>query len=57
MAHSMRMESSKESLSEWMAQDLPPLKLEGRIKMDGLDRLPAMAQEVLASFRPSVLAS
>ena len=40
-----------------MAQDLPAPKLEGRIKMDGLDRLPGLAEEALAAFRPAAVAS
>jgi len=40
---------SPQALSEWMARDLPPLQLDGRINMNGLDRLPALAKEVLAS--------
>jgi predicted glycosyltransferase len=40
---------SPQALSEWMARDLPPLQLEGRINMNGLDRLPALAKEVLAA--------
>ena len=40
---------SPQALSEWMARDLPPLQLDGRINMNGLDRLPALAKEVLAA--------
>lgn len=35
------------TLSSWMSRNLPPLKLEGVLKMDGLDRLPSLAKEVL----------
>ncbi len=37
-----------QALSEWMTRELPPLRLDGRINLNGLDRLPALAQEVLA---------
>lgn len=35
------------ALSSWMSKDLPPLKLNGVLKMDGLERLPFLAKEVL----------
>jgi predicted glycosyltransferase len=44
-------------LAEWMARDLPPLKIEGRINMNGLDRLPILAEEALAATRPVAPAS
>jgi len=40
-----------QALSEWMTRELPPLQLDGRINLNGLDRLPALAQEVLAAPR------
>jgi predicted glycosyltransferase len=36
-------------LSEWMARDLPPLKIKGRINLNGLDRLSGLAEEALAA--------
>jgi predicted glycosyltransferase len=45
------------ALSEWMARDLPPLVVEGRINLAGLDRLPAMAEKLLETPRLTVLAS
>jgi len=39
--------SNPQALSEWMARDLPPLRLDGRLNMDGLERLPQLADEVL----------
>ncbi len=44
-------------LAEWMARDLPPLKIEGRVNMNGLDRLPSMAEETLAAAGSSTPAS
>src|SRR5258708_10642029 len=38
-------ELSPRLLSEWMARDLPPLKVEGRINLNGLDRLCVLAEE------------
>jgi len=35
------------SLSDWMAKDLPPLRLNGRLKLDGLSRLPMVATQLL----------
>jgi len=40
-----------QALSQWMARELPPLQLDGRINLNGLDRLPALAEEVLAAPR------
>jgi len=40
-----------QALSEWMGRELPPLQVDGRINLNGLDRLPALAQEVLAAPR------
>jgi hypothetical protein len=40
-------DSSPQALTEWMARDLPPLHLEGRLDLDGLERLPELADEVL----------
>jgi predicted glycosyltransferase len=45
---------SPQRLSEWMARDLPPLKIEGRINLNGLDHLRALAEEALAAARPAV---
>ena len=45
------------ALSEWMARDLPPLRVDGRINLKGLDRLPALAAEVLAMPQSVALAS
>jgi predicted glycosyltransferase len=45
------------ALSEWMSRDLPPLQVEGRINFGGLDRLPALAEEVLAIPRLAAVAS
>jgi predicted glycosyltransferase len=36
-----------QAISEWMARNLPPLRLEGRLNLNGLDRLPGLAKEVL----------
>ena len=41
-----------QALSEWMARELPPLQLGGRVNLNGLDRLPALAEELLATPRP-----
>jgi predicted glycosyltransferase len=35
------------ALSDWMARDLPPLHLNGRLNLNGLQRLPELAAEVL----------
>jgi len=35
------------ALSAWMAKEIPPMRLNGVLKMDGLDKLPAMASELL----------
>lgn len=37
------------ALSEWMSRDLPPLQVDGRINLNGLERLPLLAQEVLGA--------
>jgi predicted glycosyltransferase len=42
---------SPRALSQWMARERPPLRVEGRINLNGLDRLPALAEELLASPR------
>ena len=44
------------ALSAWMAQDLEPPEVEGRINLKGLDRLPSLAEEVLALPRVTPLA-
>ncbi len=44
-------------LAEWMARDLPPMKIEGRINMNGLDSLPRMAEAMLAATPSSALAA
>jgi len=49
-------ELSPQLLSEWMARDLPPLKVEGRINLNGLDRLCVLAEEALAAARPAAAA-
>jgi predicted glycosyltransferase len=36
-----------EALSAWMARDLPPMRLNGRLNLKGLDRLPGFAAELL----------
>lgn len=43
-------------LSEWMARDLPPLRVNGRVDMSGLDRLPGFAAEVLGLKSPGTFA-
>ena len=48
---------SPRALSQWMARERPPLHVEGRIKLNGLDLLPAMAEEVLASPRITAAAA
>lgn len=40
------------ALSDWMARDLPELRLNGRLKLDGLSRLPAMAAQLLGRNAP-----
>jgi predicted glycosyltransferase len=35
------------ALSAWIRRDLPPLKVNGVLKMDGLERVPVLAKEVL----------
>jgi predicted glycosyltransferase len=45
------------ALSEWMLRDLPPLRVEGRINLAGLDRLPGLAEEVLAIPRLAAVAA
>ncbi len=42
-----------EALSAWMDRSLPPLKLNGQIKLDGLERLPNLAAEVLGLPGPA----
>ena len=39
--------SNPQALTEWMARDLPPLHLDGRLNLGGLERLPELADEVL----------
>jgi len=46
-----------EAVSQWLARDLPPLEIEGRVNFDGLDRLQALVQEVLALRRDASPAS
>ncbi len=60
---------SPEALSAWMTRELPALRLQGRLKLDGLAKLPALASEMLglqsaeseavapAAFEPSAVAS
>ena len=45
------------ALSEWMRRDLPAIKVDGRINLNGLDQLPTLAKELLATPRPGDLAS
>jgi predicted glycosyltransferase len=40
---------SSQAISEWMARDLPPLQVEGILNLNGLERLPGLAREVLAT--------
>lgn len=46
---------TSEALTAWMAKTLPPLRLEGRLDLGGLKRLPAMAGAVLGRNRPQSL--
>jgi len=39
--------SNPQALTEWMARELPPLSVSGRLNLDGLERLPELADEVL----------
>jgi predicted glycosyltransferase len=39
--------ANPQTLSDWMARDLPPLHLNGQLDLRGLDRLPELADEVL----------
>ena len=41
-----------QALTEWMARDLPPLRLDGRLNLEGLDRLPKLADEVIGRPPP-----
>jgi predicted glycosyltransferase len=41
-----------QALSDWMAKDLPPLRLNGRLNLDGLSRLPVLAAQLLAKTSP-----
>lgn len=36
-----------QALSEWMARELPPLQIKGRLNLDGLSRLPRLAGKLL----------
>jgi predicted glycosyltransferase len=36
-----------QAVSDWMARDLPPMSLDGRLNLNGLERLPGLAKEVL----------
>jgi predicted glycosyltransferase len=49
-------ELTPEAVSEWLARDLPPLEVEGRVKLDGLDRLQSLVQEVLAMSKGATAA-
>jgi len=40
-----------EALSGWMAREIPPLRVNGRIDLNGLDRLPGLAAEALGLAR------
>jgi predicted glycosyltransferase len=50
-------ELNPRALSEWLARDLPPLELDGRINLKGLELLPAMVEEALARSPPEALAA
>jgi predicted glycosyltransferase len=39
--------SNPQALTEWMARELPPLNVNGRLNLNGLERLPELADEVL----------
>lgn len=45
-----------EALTKWMAKDLPPMRLNGRLNLNGLERLPELAAEVLGQSTPATLA-
>jgi len=40
------------AVSDWMAADLPPLRLNGRLNLDGLSRLPVLAAQLLGKAPP-----
>jgi predicted glycosyltransferase len=40
------------ALTDWMASDLPPIQAHGKINLNGLDQIPAVAKEVLAHPLP-----
>lgn len=42
-----------QALSDWMRRELPPLRLDGRLKLDGLSRLPAMAAQLIGRTKPT----
>jgi predicted glycosyltransferase len=42
---------SPKALSDWMGRELPPLQVRGRINLNGLERLPALVEEVVAGHR------
>jgi len=44
--------SNAQALTEWMARDLPPLQIEGRLDLAGLERLPELTDEVLGRTQP-----
>ena len=45
-----------EALTKWMATDLAPMRLNGRLNLNGLERLPELAAEVLGQSTPATLA-
>ncbi|MDE3067378.1 MAG: glycosyltransferase [Verrucomicrobiota bacterium] len=48
-------EVNPQALSEWFKRDLSPLEIDGRLNLNGLDRLPALVEEVLARRRQTAL--
>lgn len=42
-----------EALTQWMARDLAPMRLNGSLNLDGLERLPELAAEVLEASAPA----
>jgi predicted glycosyltransferase len=42
-----------EALSSWLCKEMPPLRVGDRLKLNGLDKLPAMAREVLGLSKPT----
>src|SRR5262249_20613249 len=44
------------AISQWMARELPPLQIEGRLNLNGLARLPGLALQILAGSAPDAVA-